>query len=321
MFKVLVTRKLPGNHLEWLAERCELEIYPYDQQPMPRALLLQKVAHVHGLISLVTDRIDQEVIQAAPQLKVVSNYAVGYNNIDVEFCTQHGIQVCNTPGVLTDTTADCAFALLLAVARRVVEADRYVRQAQFKGWFPSLMMGADVHHKTLGIIGMGRIGRAVAQRALGFGMRVLVYDTGKQAQSEAHLMGMEHVSFNDLLQQADFVSLHVPLLPSTHHLIDAQALAQMKSTAILINTSRGPVVDEKALAWALRSGGIAGAGLDVYEDEPVVLPALIGLDNVVLLPHIGSSSVATREEMTKLAVMNLWKTLSEGKPLHAVNKI
>ena len=314
MNKVLVTCKLPGDYLAWLAERCELTVYDGPNKSMSYNELLNTIEEYDALLCLVTNKIDKKIIDAGKRLKVISNYAVGYNNIDIEYCTQKGIKVCNTPGVLTETTADCAFALLLAAARRIVEADKFVRSKKFTGWEPDLFMGLDVYGKTLGIVGMGRIGQAVAKRASGFNMRVLYYD-----DLELNDTSSIKVSFKQLLKDSDFISLHVPYLKSTHHLIDEKALNSMKNSAVLINTARGPVVDEKALALALKNGTIAGAGLDVFEKEPTVYDDLYSLSNVIMLPHIGSSSLATRHKMVEIAVKNLWQVVNNEQPLHAVN--
>ncbi|QOR34295.1 D-glycerate dehydrogenase [Clostridium sp. 'deep sea'] len=315
MKKVLVTSKLPGEYLNWLSTKCDLTVYDGPNKFMSYSELLAVVHTYDGLLTFVTNKIDKTIIDAGKKLKVISNYAVGYNNIDVEYCTKRGIKVCNTPGVLTETTADCAFALLLATARRIVEADKYVRDKKFTGWQPDLFMGLDVYGKTLGIIGMGRIGKAVSKRASGFNMRVIYYDYSQDKQNKQ----ATKVSLEQVLTESDFISLHVPYLQSTHHLIDENALKSMKSSAILINTARGPVVDEKALALALKNGTIAGAGLDVFEKEPTVYEDLLNLNNAILLPHIGSSSLATRHKMVELAVKNLWQVINNKPPLHAVN--
>ena len=272
-----------------------------------------------GLVCLITDTIDAEVLGAAPDLKVVSNVAVGYNNIDVAAATKAGVVVTNTPDVLTETTADFAWTLLMATARRLVEADRYVREGKFRQWEYMLLLGGDIHGKTLGVVGFGRIGRAVARRALGFGMRVLYQDAvAAPAAVEAELRATR-ADLPTLLRESDFVSLHTPLLPETRHLLNAQSLRTMKRTAYLINAARGPVVDEAALVQALREGWIAGAGLDVFEEEPAVHPGLIGLPNVVLAPHIASASRATRVEMARLAVENCLSVLEGKAPPTPVN--
>ncbi len=316
-FKVYVTRRLPGPVDEILGPVCDYEVWPEDRV-IPREVLLEKVVGLDGLLCLLTDRIDAEVMDAAgPQLRVISNYAVGYDNIDLEAARARGIIVTNTPGVLTETTADLAWSLLMAAARRIVEADRFTRAGKFTGWSPTLLLGVDVYGKTLGIIGLGRIGRAVARRAKGFQMRVIYYDIQRNPEAEKEL-GAEFVSLDELLKTADFISIHTPLTPETRHLIDREAFAKMKSTAVLVNTARGPVVDEEALVEALREKKIFAAGLDVYEQEPKVHPGLLELENVVLAPHIGSASRETRGKMAELAAKNLVLALQGKEPLHRV---
>lgn len=316
--KVYVTRVIPSEGLQRVQAVAATEVWPEDCPP-PREVLLEKVRDVDGLLCLLTDRIDAELLAQAPRLRVVSQMAVGYDNIDVAACTARGIKVGNTPGVLTETTADLAFALLMAAARRLVEGDRAVRAGQWRTWSPLYMAGQDVHHATLGIVGMGRIGYEMARRASGFQMTILYTDQRPNPAAEKDF-GARRVELDDLLRQSDFVSLHTPLLPETTKLIGARELALMKPTAILINTSRGPVVDQRALYEALRDGVIAGAGLDVFEVEPVPLDEpLLQLENVVVLPHIGSASVATRTKMAVIAAENLIAGL-KGEPLpHPVN--
>ncbi len=303
--RVFVTRRLPDKAMRYLEENFDITINPYDRV-LTREELLEGVKGVHGLLPLLTDKIDAEVMDTAgDQLKIISNYAVGFNNIDLDAASHRHIAVTNTPGVLTDTTADLTMALLLAVARRIVEADAFLRQGKFKGWQPLLFLGADLHHKTLGLIGLGRIGYAVAKRAVGFNMRILYYsnkrlDIEKEKQIKATFVDME-----TLLKESDFISLHVPLTSKTRHLIGEKELAIMKPEAFLINTSRGEVVDESALVNALKNNRIAGAGLDVFENEPEINPELINLQNTVLLPHIGSASIETRTEMGMAAARNL----------------
>ncbi|HZT41063.1 MAG TPA: D-glycerate dehydrogenase [Chthonomonadaceae bacterium] len=315
--KVFVTRALPEEALQKVREIAEVEVWP-EALPPPREALLEKVAAVDGLLCLLTDRIDAQLLDAAPGLRVVSQMAVGYDNIDVAACTARGIPVGNTPGVLTETTADLAFALLLATARRIVEADAYIRSGRWQTWSPMLLTGQEVHHATLGIVGMGRIGYEMARRGRGFEMPILY--TGSPNPAAERDFDARRVDLDTLLSESDFVSLHTPLTSETKHLIGTAQLARMKPTAILINTARGPVVDQAALVTALQAGLIAGAGLDVYEIEP--LPPddpLLHLENVVLLPHIGSASVATRTKMAVLAAENLVAGL-QGRPLpHPVN--
>jgi glyoxylate reductase len=318
--KVYVTRQLFDEAIEILEEHAEVEVYEGVDDAIPRELLLEKVVDVEGLLPLLTERIDAEVMDAAEGLKVVSNYAVGYNNIDVAAATERGIYVTNTPGILTNTTADAAFALLMAAARRIPEADRHIRaKGWINAWGPRMFIGTDVHGKTLGILGMGRIGSAIAKRAKGFDMTVIYHDIYRREDLEEEL-GVVYKSREEVLKEADFVSLHVPLTPETHHMIGAGELAAMKETAILINTSRGPVVDEEALYEALRDGVIAGAGLDVFEVEPINPGSpLLGLDNIVLTPHLASGSVETRTKMAVTAATNLVSVLQGKEPPNLVN--
>jgi len=303
--KVFVSRLIDREALDMIAEVAEIEVWR-DELPPPYEVLLKKVKDVDGLLSLLSDRVDITLMDAAPKLKVISNLAVGYDNIDITEATKRGIQVGNTPGVLTETTADIAFALLMATARRVVEADRHVRKGQWKTWGPMILLGQDIHHATLGIIGLGRIGIEVAKRARGFNMNVLYHDVVRNEEAERQL-GVKYISeLNELLSTSDFISVHVPLLPGTHHLIGASEFALMKPTAVFINTSRGPVVDQMALYEALRSGKIFAAGIDVTEVEPISTDdPLLTLENVVITPHIASASVHTRKNMAMMAAENL----------------
>jgi glyoxylate reductase len=286
---------------------------------IPRAELIARLKGRGGLVCLITELIDDALLEACPSLKVVANVAVGFNNVDVAAATRRGVVIANTPDVLTDTTADFAWALLMATARRVVDADRYVREGRWTRWDFSLLWGGDIHGKTLGVVGFGRIGRAVARRALGFGMRVVYQDAVAAEPAIERDLRAGRVDLPELLRESDFVTIHTPLLPETRHLIGPQALRQMKRTAYLINASRGPVVDESALAQALKEGRIAGAGLDVFEDEPHVHPELIGLPNVVLAPHIASASYETRVKMSNLAVDNCLAVLEGKVPPTPVN--
>ncbi|MBI4551040.1 MAG: D-glycerate dehydrogenase [Candidatus Latescibacteria bacterium] len=314
---VYVTRLLPPDSMRLLDAACEVvEVNPHDRT-LTRPELLDAVRGRDGLLCLLTDTIDEEVLAAAAGIKGIANYAVGYNNIDVATATRRGIPVSNTPGVLTETTADMAWVLMFAVARRVVEGDRFVRAGKFTGWGPMLLLGSDVHGKTLGIVGAGRIGTAVAARAAGFSMRVVYTDEVRSEALEA--LGARRLALDDVLREADFISLHVPLMPETHHLIGERALDLMKPTAYLINTSRGPVVDEKALVKALQDKRIAGAGLDVFEQEPALAPGLVDLDNVVIVPHIASATVETRTKMGNMAVTNLLAMLRGEDPPNCVN--
>lgn len=298
---IFVTRILPRPALDRLAEVFDLRLNELDR-PLTPAELRGGIADADALLCLLTDSVDADLISAAPRLRVISNYAVGYNNIDVEFATRRGIAVCNTPGVLTESTADLAWALIMSCARRIVESDRFVREGRFSGWEPLLFLGNDIHAKTLGIVGMGRIGQAVAKRASGFEMRVLYHDPS--ADTHALPPSWQAAELSYLLQNSDFVSLHAPLTPQTRHLIGAEQLALMKPSAVLINTARGPIIDESALIAALKERRIAAAGLDVFEAEPHIPPELLELDNAVLLPHIGSASVETRTRMGLLAAEN-----------------
>jgi glyoxylate reductase len=320
--KVYITRRIFPEALEALkAEGIEFEMNegPQLTKAEIRAKLREK--EWDGLICLLTDRIDQEVLEAGPYLKVVANVAVGYDNIDLAAATARGVMVTNTPGVLTETTADLTFALILSVARRIVEADRFVRAGKFSGWeLLQPHLGTDVYGKTLGIVGFGRIGQAVARRAHGgFNMKVLYYDEVRNEEAERELAA-EFVPFEELLKRSDFISIHVPLTEKTHHMLDAAAFRRMKKGAYLINTARGPVVDEEALVKALKAGKLAGAGLDVYEKEPRVHPELLKLNNVVLLPHIGSATTETRLKMALMAVENLLAALRGQVPPNLVNQ-
>jgi len=288
--------------------------------PLGRNELIARLKGRQGLVCLITDLVDDALLAVCPDLRVVANVAVGFNNVDVAAATRRGVVVTNTPDVLTDTTADFAWALLMATARRVVAGDRYVREGKWKRWDFGLLLGADIHGKTLGIVGFGRIGRAMARRALGFDMRVLYQDAMAPADPATERdLKASRVDLPTLLRESDFVTLHTPLLPETRHLIDAQALKTMKRTAYLINASRGPVVDEAALVQALKEAWIAGAGLDVFENEPEVHPGLIGLQNVILAPHIGSASHDTRIKMAILAVENCLAVLEGKTPPTPVN--
>jgi len=313
--RVFVSRLVADKALEKLFEAADIDVWQ-DELPPPYEVLIDKVHDVEGLLSLLTDRVDATLMDAAPKLKVISNLAVGYDNIDVSEATKRRIPVGNTPEVLTETTADLAFALIMAAARRVVEADKFTRKGLWKTWGPGLMMGQDIHHATLGIIGLGRIGKEVARRARGFDMKVLYFSrTHAPAEIEKEL-GLKRVSTLDkLLAEADFISINVPLNENTHYLIGEKELGKMKPTAILVNTSRGPVVDQKALYAALKSGKIFAAGLDVTEIEPIPQDdPLLTLDNVIILPHIGSGSVVTREKMALMAADNIIAGL-QGRPL------
>ncbi len=318
--KVFVTRIIPAGGLDRVRQACDAEIWP-EEEPPPRQVLLEKMRGVDGVLCLLTDPMDAAVMDnAGPGLKVISNFAVGYDNVDVAAATARGIPVGNTPGVLTETTADMAFALLMAAARRVVEGADYVRAGKWRTWGPTLLLGHDVHGATLGIVGMGRIGQAMARRATGFDMKVVYYDPYCDAKKGAALGAEAKCSLDELLAEADFVSLHVPLTESTYHLINAGALDRMKPTAVLVNTSRGPVVDPDALYGALAAGKIAYAALDVTEPEP--LPGdhkLLTLPNCLVVPHIASASWATRTHMAVMAAENLLAGLRGERLPNCVN--
>ena len=318
MAKVFVTRKLPGKALDKLAEEHDVEIYQEDH-PIPKAELIEAVKDAEVLICLLTDTIDKEVINAGKKLKVIANYAVGYNNVHVDWATLKDVGVLNTPGVLTDASADFAFALLMAASRRVCEADRYLRHNTWDGWAPMQFLGPQITGKTLGLVGMGRIGQVVAKRAQGFEMKILYTNRQQIDMSIERRLGATFVELDELLEKSDFVSLHCPLTPETHHLIGKSAFEKMKSTAILINTSRGPVVDESALVEALKNGEIFGAGLDVFENEPDIHPELKTLENVIMAPHIGSASLETREGMVNILVTGIQRFLRGNPPPNLLN--
>jgi glyoxylate reductase len=318
--RVFVTRLIPDGGLKLVREACDATIWP-EETPPPREVILEKVCGADGLLSLLTDRVDGELMDAAgPGLKVISNFAVGYDNVDVPAATARGIPVGNTPGVLTETTADMAFALLMAAARRIVEGAAYVQAGRWRTWGPRLFLGHDVHGATLGIVGMGRIGQAVARRAAGFDMRILYFDPyGDESKTLPVEMGLR-CQLDGLLSEADFVSLHVPLTDDTRHMIGVEALSKMKPTAVLVNTSRGPVVDSDALYDALKGGTIAYAALDVTDPEP--LPGdhkLLTLPNCLVVPHIASASHATRTRMAIMAAQNLLAGLRGERLPNCVN--
>lgn len=315
---ILISRILPEEAVARARSRAVVDLHEADK-PLGRTELIARLKGRQGLVSLITDVIDAPLLAACPDLKVVANVAVGFNNIDVAAATKRGVVITNTPDVLTETTADFAWTLLMATARRVVEADRYVREGKFTQWEFMLLLGGDIHGKTLGIIGFGRIGRAMARRARGFDMRVLYQDAVAADAATERELRATRTDTATLLRESDFVTLHTPLLPETQHLINTQSLKTMKKTAYLVNASRGPVVDEAALAQALKEGWIAGAGIDVFEREPEVHPALMGLPNVVLAPHIASASSDTRLKMANLAVDNCLAVLEGRTPPTPVN--
>ncbi len=317
--EVYVTRRIPEAGLDRLraAADVELEVNPHERDLEP-AELREAVRGRDGLLTMLSDRIDADLLEAAgPQCRCVANYAVGFNNVDLDAATRLGIVVTNTPGVLTETSADTAWSLIMSVARKVVPADTFVRTGTWDGWAPLQFLGHDVHGATLGIVGAGRIGAAVARRGFGFGMNVIY--VSRSAKPELEAQGARRVELPDLLAESDFVSLHVPLTDETRYMIRAEQIAMMKPTAYLINTARGPVVEEEALVAALRAGKIAGAGLDVYEHEPRLSEGLAALENVVLLPHLGSATEATRSKMAVMAAENLLAALEGRVPENALN--
>jgi glyoxylate reductase len=318
--KVFVARVIPEPGLTPVTSATDADVWT-DELPPPRETLLRRVRGVDGLLSLLTDRVDDELLDAAgPQLKVVSNFAVGFDNIDVAACTRRGIPVGNTPGVLTETTADLACALLMAAARRLPESYDYVRAGRWRTWGPMLLLGHDIHGATLGIVGFGRIGREMARRASGFGMRVLYHDVHPATAEDEQRLHATSVEMDTLLAESDFISLHTNLTAETRHLLDAAAFGRMKPTAIVVNTSRGPVIDHDALFEALRDGEIGGAALDVTDPEP--LPAdhpLLSLPNCLVVPHIASASVVTRGKMARMAADNLLAGLREERLPNCVN--
>jgi glyoxylate reductase len=316
---VLVTRGVPAPVRRRLEERCRLEVWE-GEGAMPRAELLDRVAGKAGLVAMLTDRVDAELLdRAGPGLRVVANYAVGHDNLDLEALTARGVLATNTPEVVTEATADLAWALLLAAARRVAEGDRFLRARRPWIWGPEFFLGFEVHGRTLGLIGLGRIGRAVARRAAGFGMPVLYTARHRLPPEREAELGVAWRELDQLLAEADFVSVHTGLSPATRHLLDAERLARMKPTAVLVNTARGPIVDEAALAAALRAGQLGAAGLDVFEREPEVHPDLLELDNVTVVPHLGTATLQTRVAMGLTAAANLLAALDGGRPPNLLN--
>jgi len=316
--KVYVTRRIPDAGLDMLAAHCDVAVNPEDRA-LARDELLAAVAGVHGVVGLLTDRIDGEFFDAAPNLKGYANYAVGYDNIDVAEATRRGLPVSNTPDVLTEATAELAWALLFAAVRRVVESDAVMRSGKWPGWGPLQFIGGDVTSKTLGIVGAGRIGTAMALMSRGFNMRVLYTRASGPNEVLDRELTARHVGLDELLAESDFISIHVPLTDRTRHMFDARAFSRMKQRAVLINTSRGPVVDEAALVAALQSGDIAAAGLDVYENEPAMAPGLAECPNAVILPHIGSATRSSRDGMAVLAAENLLAMLKGSTPPTCLN--
>jgi glyoxylate reductase len=315
--QILVTRNLPASVLSKLEAVGTVDLFA-GEGAMPSDELRARVAGKNALVSMLTEQIDASVIDAGSQLKIVANVAVGYNNIDVKYARSHGVIVTNTPDVLTGSVADFTWALILAITRRLSEGDRLVRRGEWKGWAFDFMLGTELRGKQLGLVGIGRIGQAVAARAQAFGVRVAYTSRGQEPDGPV-VPAAERQSLDRLLNTSDIVSLHVPLTPETRHLIDKRALTRMKRSSYLVNTSRGPVVDEEALAWALQQRLIAGAALDVYEHEPAIHPDLLSLENVLLVPHLGSGTTETRTAMADLAVRNVVEVLSGRPPLTPVS--
>lgn len=324
MPKIVITRRPPESaiqRLEAVFGKDALSIFPEDR-PIHRDELRAQVVDADAILSMLTESMDGEVFdQAGKQLRVVANMAVGYNNIDVEAATSRNIVVSNTPDVLTETTADLTWALILATCRRLTESEHFLRSGKWSSWSPTFMLGVDVYGKTLGIYGLGRIGKAVARRAAAFNMKVLYHSRTPLTSTEEQELGLTYVDFSTLLAESDIVSPHCPLTDETHHVFNAEAFRAMKSTAVFVNTTRGPVVDEGALAEALAQKTIFAAGLDVFEEEPKVHPGLLALENIVLLPHIGSSTLETRAAMANLAADNILAVLQGKEPLTAVNSL
>jgi glyoxylate reductase len=316
---VLVTRGVPAPVRDHLAGRCRLEVWE-GEGVMPRAQLLDRVAGKTGMVAMLTDRVDGELLdRAGPGLRVVANYAVGHDNLDLEACTARRVLATNTPDVVTEATADLAWALLMASARRVAEGDRFLRARRSWIWGPEFFLGFEVHGKTLGVIGLGRIGRAVARRAAGFAMPVLYTARRRLPAGEEAALGVTWRELDQLLAEADFVTVHTGLSPATRHLIGPAQLARMKPTAVIVNTARGPIVDEAALAAALRAGQPGAAGLDVFEREPEVHPDLLALDNVTIVPHLGTATFETRVAMGMTAAANLLAALEGRRPPNLLN--
>jgi len=318
-WEVLITRKIPAAGMELIRGSCVVRLWEEDH-PIPKERLLAMAAGVDGIVCLLSDPMGGDVIAAAgPKLKVIATMAVGFDNIDLDEATRRGIVVGNTPGVLTEATADLTLALILSLGRRIVEGDRLVRSGRWTGWAPKKLVGADFNGKTLGIVGLGRIGKAVARRAKGFGLNVIYHNRRRLAEPEEAAIPARYVSLEELVRESDFLSLHCPLNQESYHLIGKEQLEQMKPRAYLINVARGPVVDEAALVEALRKKQIAGAALDVYEQEPKLSPGLAELPNVVLAPHLGSASIETRNRMAVMTAENLLAGLKGGLPPWCVN--
>ncbi|MGG1676855.1 2-hydroxyacid dehydrogenase [Neobacillus sp. NRS-1170] len=317
---IYITRKLPEAMIEAMQQKYEVKMWEHEDIPVSKEVLYAEAKKADALFTMLSDQIDEQILTDGNRLKVVANLAVGFDNIDVKTASIEGVAVCNTPDVLTDTTADLTFGLLMAAARRIVEAAEYVKEGKWKSWSPMLLAGHDIHHKTIGIVGMGKIGETVAKRATGFDMEILYHNRTKKPEMEQQL-GAKYVSFEELVEKSDFIVCLTPLTPETKNLFSREVFSGMKQSAIFINASRGPVIDEQALFDALTAGEIAGAGLDVFEREPINRDhPLLSLPNVVALPHIGSSSVETRTAMMKLCVENIMAVLEGNMPKTLVNK-
>ncbi len=311
--RVYITRQIPQAGVDLLKEKYHVDVYS-ENQPLSRTLLLQKVRDCDALVSLLSDKIDEDVLKRGEKLKIVANYAVGYNNIDNAAAKKQGIMVTNTPGVLTNATAELAFALLISLTRKIIEADKFTRDRNFMGWDPLLFLGDELKGKTIGIIGMGRIGQDMAMKCTAFGMNVIYYNRKPADHKTEKRLSARYSPLEKLLQKSDAISIHTPLTDETYHFMNKEILARMKTGSYLINTSRGEVIDEKALVDALRAGKIKGAGLDVYEFEPKISNELIGMNNVVLLPHIGSATKETRNKMSEMVAKNVIAALEDKKP-------
>ncbi|MCM3567588.1 D-glycerate dehydrogenase [Neobacillus mesonae] len=317
---VYITRKLPEAVIKPLTQQFNVNMWEDKEEPVPKEVLLEEAKKADALLTMLPDVVDENVFSVGEKLKIVANMAVGYDNVDIEAATRYGIAVCNTPDVLTDATADLTFALLMASARRLEEAARFIKEDRWKNWNPYLLIGHDIHHKTIGILGMGKIGEAVAKRAAGFDMNILYHNRSRKPETEQQL-GAKYVSFEELIEQSDFVVCLTPLTEETRNMITLSVFKKMKQSAIFVNASRGPVVNEQDLVEALKTGEIAGAGLDVFEKEPIRHNhPLLKLDNVVALPHIGSSTIETRTAMMKVCVDNIEAVLTGKPPITLVNK-
>ncbi|MGM0603830.1 MAG: 2-hydroxyacid dehydrogenase [Bacillota bacterium] len=316
--KIYITRKIPDIGLDMLKEKFDIKVNEKDRV-LTKEEIIENMDRCDGLLSLLTDTIDKEIIASNPNLEIISNYAVGYNNIDIDYASKNDIIVTNTPGVLTETTADMTWALMMAISRRIVESDKFVRDQKYKGWAPKLLLGKDVYGKKLGIIGLGRIGRAVARRAEGFGMEVYYNKRSPLSDKEEKELNVTYCGLKELLKSSDFITINCLLNDQTHHLIGEHEFKVMKNTAVIINTARGPIINEDELVKALKKGEIAGAALDVFENEPKVHPELLKMDNVILTPHTASATTETRNKMAEIAAQNLIDFFAGDKVEYAVN--